>query len=83
MNETTNEKTNYLAGTFEGPLDLLLHLLDKDKIDIKDIYCTLGSPWVPADVIDDFIEHYDFSYFLILSGNKTYHISITFEMLVN
>ena len=21
---------------FEGPLDLLLHLLDKDKIDIKD-----------------------------------------------
>ncbi len=23
----------------------------------KDIYITLGSPWVPADVIDDFIEH--------------------------
>ena len=23
----------------------------------KDIYVTLGSPWVPADVIDDFIEH--------------------------
>ena len=23
---------------FEGPLDLLLHLLDKDKIDIKDIF---------------------------------------------
>ena len=23
----------------------------------KDIYITLGSPWVPADVIDDFITH--------------------------
>ena len=23
----------------------------------EDIYITLGSPWVPADVIDDFIEH--------------------------
>ena len=23
----------------------------------KDIYVTLGSPWVPPDVIDDFIEH--------------------------
>lgn len=23
----------------------------------KDIYITLGSPWVPTDIIDDFIEH--------------------------
>ena len=23
----------------------------------KDIYVTLGSPWVPVDIIDDFIEH--------------------------
>ena len=23
----------------------------------KDIYVTLGSPWVPTDIIDDFIEH--------------------------
>ena len=23
----------------------------------EDIYITLGSPWVPSDVIDDFIEH--------------------------
>ena len=23
---------------FEGPLDLLLHLLERDKIDIKDIF---------------------------------------------
>lgn len=24
---------------------------------VKDIYITLGSPWVPADIIDDFIIH--------------------------
>ena len=23
----------------------------------EDIYVTLGSPWIPADIIDDFIEH--------------------------
>ncbi len=32
----------------------------------KDIYITLGSPWVPSDVIDDFIEH--------LYGRKCEHI---------
>jgi len=32
----------------------------------KDIYVTLGSPWVPADVIDDFIEH--------LYGRKFQHM---------
>jgi N12 class adenine-specific DNA methylase len=26
-------------------------------LDTKDIYATLGSPWIPADVIDDFIVH--------------------------
>lgn len=26
-------------------------------ISTKDIYITLGSPWVPADIIDDFITH--------------------------
>lgn len=32
----------------------------------KDIYVTLGSPWVPADIIDDFIEH--------LYGRKFQHM---------
>ncbi len=27
------------------------------ELDTKDIYVTLGSPWVPADIIDDFIFH--------------------------
>lgn len=26
-------------------------------LDTKDIYATLGSPWIPADIIDDFIVH--------------------------
>ena len=28
-----------------------------NTIATKDIYITLGSPWVPADIIDDFITH--------------------------
>ena len=27
------------------------------QVATKDIYITLGSPWVPADIIDDFIKH--------------------------
>lgn len=53
----------------------------------KDIYITLGSPWVPADIIDDFIiylfgdplKHY--SYYgdreEIMEGYKTVHDEIT------
>lgn len=29
----------------------------KPLVATKDIYVTLGSPWVPTDIIDDFIEH--------------------------
>ncbi len=32
-----NETISYKLETFEGPLDLLLHLIDKDKINIYDI----------------------------------------------
>ena len=38
MNELNNEQkseiTNYSAGTFEGPLDLLLFLIKKKEINI-------------------------------------------------
>ncbi len=34
---------------FEGPLDLLLHLLDKDKIDIKDIFV--------SDITDQYLKY--------------------------
>lgn len=53
----------------------------------KDIYVTLGSPWVPADIIDDFIIHlfgsserypvYDGNRILVLESYKTLHDEIT------
>ena len=53
----------------------------------KDIYITLGSPWVPADIIDDFIlhlfgdpfEHIDYCYNKeeIIESWKTIHDEIT------
>ena len=53
----------------------------------KDIYVTLGSPWVPADIIDDFIIHlfgyperypvYDGGKIVVLEAYKTLHDEIT------
>lgn len=34
-----------------------LESLISPKVDVEDIYVTLGSPWVPTDIIDDFILH--------------------------
>ena len=39
----------------------------------KDIYITLGSPWVPADIIDDFISH-------ILKLKKCYSATVHDEV---
>lgn len=47
----------------------------------KDIYITLGSPWVPADVIDDFIIHLFgeplYPYYRYPEDLKTIHDEIT------
>lgn len=43
-------------GYFQSNVDALIRSLP-DPIATEDIYITLGSPWVPVDVIDDFIEH--------------------------
>lgn len=53
----------------------------------RDIYVTLGSPWVPADIIDDFISHLfgsvPYLYFFgsggwqVLDGYKTKHDELT------
>lgn len=47
----------------------------------KDIYITLGSPWVPADVIDDFIIHLfgdpPYPYYRYPEDLKTIHDEIT------
>ncbi|MBQ7906706.1 MAG: DEAD/DEAH box helicase family protein [Clostridia bacterium] len=47
----TNQK---YKGYFQKNVDALSALLP-EALKIKDIYITLGSPWVPPDVIDDFI----------------------------
>ena len=48
-----NEKYN---GYFEANVKALESVMEPD-IDPKDIYVTLGSPWLPTDIIDDFIIH--------------------------
>lgn len=48
-----NEKYNgYFAENIEA-IDKVLPPI----VPTSDIYITLGSPWVPTDIIDDFIEH--------------------------
>ncbi len=54
--EIANDANEEYLGYFEKNVEALKALV-APKIEIKDIYCTLGSPWIPADVIDDFILH--------------------------
>ena len=43
-------------GYFDDNVKALEDIIESD-IPTEDIYVSLGSPWVPADVIDDFILH--------------------------
>ena len=43
-------------GYFAGNIEALKPLLPKSMA-TEDIYVTIGSPWIPADVIDDFIRY--------------------------
>ena len=43
-------------GYFEDNIKALSKVLPK-SVSAKDIYITLGSPWVPVDIIDDFVNH--------------------------
>lgn len=43
-------------GYFDANIKALEQLIGPE-LSIDEIYITLGSPWVPADVIDDFILH--------------------------
>ena len=56
--KAANEKYN---GYFKDNLAAIEKVLPP-AVATKDIYITLGSPWVPADVIDEFIEHLFGSY---------------------
>jgi len=43
-------------GIFDSNIKALREIVSPD-LDTSEIYITLGSPWVPTDVIDDFILH--------------------------
>lgn len=51
-----NEANKIFRGHFVENLRAIEKVIP-ETVATKDIYVTLGSPWVPADVIDDFIEY--------------------------
>ena len=51
-----NESYN---GYFQNNVTALESLIEPD-IAVEDIYVTLGSPWIPTDIIDDFIAYMAF-----------------------
>ena len=72
MNESTNEKTNYSAGIFEGPLDLLLFLIKKQEINIYDI--PIG------EITEQFLEYLDYAVTTDL-GNLTDFYAMAADLL--
>ena len=56
----------YKLETFEGPLDLLLHLIDKAEIDIQDIPV--------SEITEQYMEY--------LQGMQELELDITSEFLV-
>ena len=54
--QSAQEANENYRGYFKDNLDALGRVLP-ETVRAKDIYVTLGSPWVPADVIDEFITH--------------------------
>ena len=61
--ERANEK---YKGYFQENLDALRRVLPP-TVRAQDIYVTLGSPWVPVDVIDEFVCH------IMKLPKKAYH----------
>ncbi|MBO5313401.1 MAG: DEAD/DEAH box helicase family protein [Clostridia bacterium] len=51
-----DKANNKYKGYFQSNLDALDAVMPK-SIATEDIYITLGSPWIPADIIDDFIDY--------------------------
>ena len=50
--EKANKK---YKGYFQANLDALLNVMPP-SINVEDIYAPIGAPWIPTDVIDDFID---------------------------
>ncbi len=54
--ELAKQANEQYMGHFDANIKALEEVMNPD-LDINDIYVTLGSPWVPTDIIDDFILH--------------------------
>ncbi len=54
--KAAEEANKKYRGYFEENLQAIDKLLPP-SLNIDDIYITLGSPWVPSDIIDDFMIH--------------------------
>lgn len=73
------EANKTFGGYFKDNMRAIEQVLP-ETVASKDIYVTLGSPWVPTDIIDDFIE-YLFSgkpkHFKDMEGCRTKHDELT------
>ncbi len=59
------EAESEYPGVFKANITALKKLT-KRELTIDDIYITLGSPWIPTDIIDEFINH-------LAGGKHPYH----------
>lgn len=57
--QVAKEANEKYHGYFQNNLTALEGIIEPD-IATKDIYITIGSPWVPSDIIDDFIAYLAF-----------------------
>lgn len=67
--KTAKEADKKYKGYFRNNVSALKKVVPK-KISADDIYVTLGSPWVPPDIIDDFIKHLLGDYYAFYTTDK-------------
>ena len=71
------------SSEYNGYFDDNIHALEKllpDTVSSSEIYITLGSPWVPVDIIDDFVTHIMGIRGQRFSGTKHDEITGTWEI---
>ena len=69
--QVAKEANEQYNGYFQNNLTALEGVMNPE-IDIDDIYVTLGSPWIPTDIIDNFIEYLAFGGDLGSAEGKEY-----------
>lgn len=53
---TVKKANKKYKGYFQANVDAL-HEAMPPSVSVEDIYAPIGAPWIPTDVIDDFIDH--------------------------